>query len=596
MIDVFCLLAAELKLTKNTLAALFAIWVVAWFGTLELRGLFIPDEGRYAEIPREMVATGDWVTPRLNNIKFFEKPPLQYWLTAVSLSVFGDDEWSARFPAALLGFLAVLATASTARRLWGTDGAVATTVVLASSWAFYLCSQYLTVDMSLTAFLTMALCSFLLAQQSHEDATGAGRFWMCLAWVSCALAVLSKGLIGVVLPALALILYSTLARDVTIWRRLEIIRGSVLFFVIAAPWFVLVQHRNAEFFDLFFIREHFQRFASNRSERFGPWWYYAPILLVGAMPWLPGLIYQCLNRAVSVRPGAIVNRAANYVPTHPMTRAFRPSLFCVAWVLAIIVFFSLSRSKLPAYVMPVFPALALLAGRRAFFAQPGVLRWCSTSCAVVGIVLMAASTQLPRLDRFADIGSEVAGGMPWLFLATACLCAGGVVGWCCVRRNKQANSVVAITLGNFAFWGCLFVFLHHIDAAFSSERMIEELVKEERPFAPQSPFYSVGPIDYSVAFYLGRPMTSVNHRGEMDAGLLAEPEKFISTFEQFQTIWKAGAGRAYAVMNPDRYADMVRAGLQMQVVARDHRLVVVMRPDASVPGQIGAANPTAIGP
>ncbi|MEO7253554.1 MAG: glycosyltransferase family 39 protein [Casimicrobium sp.] len=582
-----------MKLTKNILLVLLAIWVVAWFGTLELRGLFIPDEGRYAEIPREMVATGDWVTPRVNNIKFFEKPPLQYWLTAMSLSVFGDDEWSARLPAALLGFLAVLATGFTARVLWGKDGAVATAVVLASSWAFYLCSQYLTVDMSLTAFLTLALCSFLLAQRSSDNSVDrAGRLWMFIAWISCALAVLSKGLIGIVLPALTLIFYSVIARDKAIWRRLEIVRGSVLFLIIAAPWFVLVQHRNAEFFDLFFIREHFQRFASNRSERYGPWWYYAPILLVGAMPWLPGIIYQSCNRDVSVQPDTADSHFANAASIRPTIQAFRPDVFCIAWIAAIVVFFSLSHSKLPAYVMPVFPALALLAGRRDFFAEAGVLRWCSATSAVVGIVLMAASTQLFRLDRFAALGSEVAGGMPWIFSATACLCVGGIVGWSCIQRGRRAASVVAITLGSFVFWGCLFGFLHQIDAAFSSERMIEGLVKNERPFAPQAPFYSVGPIDYSVAFYLGRPMTSVNHRGEMDAGILAEPEKLISTVEQFQSIWKAGAGRAYAVMNPDRFGEMTRAGLPMNVVARDRRLVVVMRPEVLTQGPIVAAVPT----
>lgn len=170
--------------------------MVAWFGSIELRGLFIPDEWRYAEIPREMVATGDWVTPRLNDLKYFEKPPLQYWLTAMSLTAFGDDEWSARLPNALLGFLAVLATAFTARRLWGPEGAISTAVVLGSSWAFYLPGQYLTLDMTLTAFSTMALCSFLLTQQAGAQGR---RLWMCLAWVSCAFAVLSKWLIGVVI-------------------------------------------------------------------------------------------------------------------------------------------------------------------------------------------------------------------------------------------------------------------------------------------------------------------------------------------------------------------------------------------------------------
>ena len=558
-----------LKLSKNTLAVLFFVWVAAWFGSIELRGLFIPDEGRYAEIPREMVASGDWVTPRLNDLKYFEKPPLQYWLTAMSLATFGDDEWSARLPNALLGFQAVLATAFAARRLWGREGAVSTTVVLASSWAFYLTSQYLTLDMTLTAFLTTALCSFLLAQRYGMQS---GRLWMCAAWASCALAILSKGLIGVVLPALALVLYSAFARDIKVWRRLEIVRGVAILLVIVVPWFVLVQHRNPEFFDIFFVREHLQRFTSYRHQRYGPWWYYVPILLVGLMPWLPEILYQWLQR----KKLASVDAECVDAKT-----TFRPDLFCIAWALAIVVFFSLSRSKLPAYVIPVFPALALLAGRRAFLGVPGVLRWCGMASAVVGATLMLGTSQLERWEKFVVIGPDAVSGLPWVYAATSVLFSGGLVALLLLRRGKLSGSVIAITVSSFAFWGLTFSFLQHVDAAFSSERLVEALVGDERPFAPHAPFYSLGPIDYSVPFYLGRPVTVVGHRGELDAGLLAEPDKWVESTTAFQQVWKSGSGRAYAVMRPESYDELMRAGLAMNLVARDRRLVVVSRDAAN---------------
>ncbi len=539
---------------------------MSWFGGIELRGLFIPDEGRYAEIPREMVATGDWVTPRLNDLKYFEKPPLQYWLTAISLAVFGDDEWTARLPTALLGFLAVLATGFTARRLWGSEGAISSAVVLGSSWAFYLTSQYLTLDMTLTAFLTTALCSFLLAQQATVENR---RLWMYGAWASCACAVLSKGLIGVALPSLALLLYSFIARDLKVWRHLEITRGLLILLVIVAPWFAMVQQRNPEFFDIFFVREHLQRFTSYRHQRYGPWWYYAPILLVGAMPWLPGFFYQLLHRKALARTDDDGSATAR--------QAVRPELFCIAWVLAIVLFFSLSRSKLPAYVIPVFPALALAVGRSAFLSLPGVIRWSAVTAIAVGVALTLGATQLIHWDKFVAIGSEAVNALPWIYLATSTLIVGGLVALLLLRRGGSAGSVLAITASSFTFWGLIFVFFQHVDAAFSSERLVAGLVAAERPFAPHAPFYSIGQIDYSVPFYLGRPVTIVGHRGELDTGLLAEPGKWINSTATFQELWKTGVGPAYAVMRPDAYDELILSGLTMNLVARDRRLVIVSR-------------------
>jgi 4-amino-4-deoxy-L-arabinose transferase-like glycosyltransferase len=136
-------------LLLHVAVALFV--VAAWFGSLELRGLFIPDEGRYAEIPREMLATGDWITPRLNDLKYFEKPPLEYWMTALSFREFGEDEWTARLPSAMLGFFAMLMVGYTGCRLWDArTGALAATT-LGSSWGYFLAGQYLTLDMTLIA-------------------------------------------------------------------------------------------------------------------------------------------------------------------------------------------------------------------------------------------------------------------------------------------------------------------------------------------------------------------------------------------------------------------------------------------------------------
>lgn len=554
--------------SRRAVIALVVVVLLAWFASLELRGLFIPDEGRYAEIPREMLETGDWVTPRLNGLRYFEKPPLQYWLTAASYAVFGEDEWTARLPSTLLGFLAVVMTTLTARRLWGPRAVLTTSVVLASSWAYYLSGQYLTLDITLSACLSVALCGFLLAQRA--DATAAQRrTWMIVAWTGCAFAVLAKGLIGIALPGLALVVYSIVALDFRLWRRLEILRGLALMLAITLPWFILMQLRHPEFFEFFFVREHFQRFSSTEHSRLGEWWYYAPILLVGLMPWTPLFVQQWLRG----RSRPIVETPARLV-----CPPFRPILFCAVWTLAIIVFFSVSQSKLPAYVIPVFPALALMLGQRAALDDAAGLRWCAVTLAALGAALFVATTQLGHWSKFSGIGPDGVAALPVVYAATASLLIGGLLALIVLRRAQTLWAVVTLVVSSFSFWMFSFVFLHAVDTAFSSERLIEALTDDTRPFDSDHAFYSIGQFDHSLPFYLGRTVTLVDHTGELKAGLLAEPGRAINTIAEFMAVWRHSSEQAYAVMRPRQYEDFVRAELPMKVMARDQRLVVVSRP------------------
>src|SRR5678815_218304 len=211
--------------------------LVLWLGFLELRGLYFPDEGRYAEIPREMLATGDWVTPHLNGIPYFEKPPLQYWATAAVFAVAGTDEWTTRLWPALAGLLAVGAVLLTARRVLSPRAGWMAAAVMGSCWGYFLGTQFVTLDMTLTAFMTGALCAFVVAQDARSDGRARRRF-MQLAWALCALSVLTKGVVGIALPLLALAAYVAIARDFALLRRLHVAAGLAVFLAIAAPWFV----------------------------------------------------------------------------------------------------------------------------------------------------------------------------------------------------------------------------------------------------------------------------------------------------------------------------------------------------------------------
>jgi len=184
-------------------AFLLALVIFVWFGTLDYRNLVRPDEGRYAEIPREMAASGDWLTPRLNNLKYFEKPALQYWATAAAYTIFGEHHWTARLWSALTGFAGLLLAWFTARRLWGETAGMYAALVLASSVLYAAIAHINTLDMGVTFFMFLGLAGFLLAHRDGAD-DGENRLWMHVVWAALALSVLSKGLIGMVLPGAVL--------------------------------------------------------------------------------------------------------------------------------------------------------------------------------------------------------------------------------------------------------------------------------------------------------------------------------------------------------------------------------------------------------
>jgi 4-amino-4-deoxy-L-arabinose transferase-like glycosyltransferase len=202
-------------LSGRALLALFLAFALVWMGTLGYRKLIGPDEGRYAEISREMALAGDWVTPRLNGIKYFEKPPLQYWATAATFKAIGESEFAARFWTGLTGLSPLLAWIA-GRRLFGEAAGLLAAAVAGSSLLFNFMGHINTLDMGLAAFLHLALTGFLLAQ-GEGSATATQRRWMLAAWAGLALAVLSTGLVALVLTGATLVLYSLVTRDFSPW-------------------------------------------------------------------------------------------------------------------------------------------------------------------------------------------------------------------------------------------------------------------------------------------------------------------------------------------------------------------------------------------
>src|SRR5260221_874127 len=274
----------QLPVSRAVLAVLALVALVVGIASMG-RQLANPDEGRYSEISREMAASGDWITPRLNGIKYFEKPPLQYWATALAYRAFGEGKWVSRLYVGLCGLATILLTGYTALRLGDEKSALAAMLALVSSPYFMALGGIVTLDMGLTLWTTLTFCALLLAERSRQD-MGAQRRWMLAAWAAMALAVLSKGLVGIVFAGAAVFFQMVLERDLSILKRMRWGWGLAVFLVLAAPWFVLVSRANPEFAQFFFIHEHFTRFLTSEHRRVEPWWFFVPIVVAGFLPWM----------------------------------------------------------------------------------------------------------------------------------------------------------------------------------------------------------------------------------------------------------------------------------------------------------------------
>src|SRR3989339_473539 len=418
-----------------------------WFSNLEYRTLIKPDEGRYAEIPREMVASGDWVTPRLNELKYFEKPPLQYWATATAYTLFGEHQWTSRLWAGLTGFAGILLVWFAGLRLLGREAAGYAALLLSSSLLYVLMGHINTLDMGVTFFLTLGIVGLLLAQ-AQTDKTKQ-RNWMLVAWAGLALAVLSKGLMGLVLPGAALFIYCVVQRDFTLLKRMHWLPGLAVFFAITAPWFVLVMQANPEFFERFFIYEHYTRFTTKDLGRYQPWYYFIPILLAGALPWTV-LMFDAMFRTLrgsSLPDGHARSPLPNPLPQageganeslreFHTTQRFNSRRFLLIWALFIYVFFSISGSKLPSYLLPMFPALALLMGSRIAEMRGRVLFWQVAPAIPVALLLLGLAL---NVGKFADTPNQAElypyyG--PWLVVAALVSLTGLLAGMLLLWREK----------------------------------------------------------------------------------------------------------------------------------------------------------------
>jgi len=360
---------AMLKSNPLLLSGLF-VWLVF---TAYLRPLFLPDEGRYGGVAREMLQ-GDWLVPVLNGMPFFHKPPLFYWIDILTMSVFGVNELTARAGAIVGAWLCGAAVLLAMRRWHGLHAGVTALLVLATSPLFYLAAQYANHDMLVAGLITVAILSFARAV---EDEQQLARRWLRLGYAVCALAMLAKGLIGVVFPVLVIVPWLLLqGRWRTVLKLIDLV-GILIFLGIAAPWFVAMQMRYSGFFDYFFVHQHFQRYLQTSFNNVLPFWSYFAALPLLTIPW------------ALFAPAALWKVWQERTPLQ---------LLYFWWLVAILLFFSLPSSKLVGYILPVLAPWSMLIGM--WLAPRKFMPWLAGSAAIVCIALVVwAAKQEPDAHR-----------------------------------------------------------------------------------------------------------------------------------------------------------------------------------------------------
>ncbi len=319
---------------------LVGVFLFLYLLPLGVRPLVIPDEARYAEISREMLISGDWIVPRLNGLKYFEKPPLGYWLNATAIQLLGENEFAVRFPSAVaVGLTAVLLFVWAHK--FSDDRAtplLATTVFLLS-FEVLAVGTFCVLDSMLSLWVTAAIIALFFACRAQEARKRMPL--LILAGVACGLAFLNKGFLGLALPVMVIVPFMIWQGQFKRCLRMAWV-PLVAALLTALPWSILIYRREPDFWHYFFWVEHIDRFLSPRGRQHPePLWYYVPILLAGAMPWTPLL-------------GPIVQGLRQTSRKDPMVR------LAVCWLVFPFLFFSVCSGKLGTYVLPCYPPLAFL--------------------------------------------------------------------------------------------------------------------------------------------------------------------------------------------------------------------------------------------
>jgi 4-amino-4-deoxy-L-arabinose transferase-like glycosyltransferase len=485
--------------------------------------LWEPDEGRYGEIAREMYLSGDYVTPRDNFVRYFEKPPLVYWAETVAMSIFGANEFAVRLPAALFSAGEVVITAAIADVMFGEAVAILAAVALALSPLFFGFARFATLDPALAFFMTAALGAFYMAARARDFSRGEGRRWFLTAVAMLAFGTLAKGPVAPVLCGAIALIWILIERRAGEIRRMPWLLAIVVYCAIAAPWFALAAHRNPGFLFFFFVHEHVQRYLENTEHGWGPW-FFIPIVIGGTWPWF-----------FFVPLGLRDLRATDSAAPSSHRSELR---FLIIWFLVIFGFFSIPRAKLGSYILPAIPALSIMAAlgmsKLSSFEVHAARRILASFSALTLLGAIAAAIAI------AALGGKISHALAIdAYLIAGLLGAIAIASFMIDREGKRPGAfVMTLALGMILIMGI--ATRARTDGA--SETSYRMLAKQLSPYL--RPGCIVGSYRHnvhSIPFYTGFREALVSYRGELapfgDGADAAA--SFINSDDELRRLWSS---------------------------------------------------------
>ncbi len=475
---------------------ILATLYVCYFSHLGAIGFVGPDEPRYAWIARDMAETGDWVTPRLYGRPWFEKPPLYYWGAALSFKLFGVSEAAARLPSAVSALLATLALAWLALRLYGAETSRWLLLLLPTTVGMIGFSHAAATDMPFSAMLTIAMvaaaCLIGLIPQATTPSssfftsfTSSTSFTSLLFGFFLGLAVLAKGPVAIILCGGAVFLWALITKR---WRdTLHLLHPAAIaaFCLTDLPWYILCASRNPDFFRIFIIEHNFKRFLTPEFQHIQPFWFYAEIILIAFLPWTAALLWTLVTGLRRALTGQLSP----------------PTYFLFCWAAFCVVFFTISRSKLPGYILPAVPPIALILSRAATSLAPAK-RWSFalaslamatlSGCAFVAI-FKGGDRLLKNLVAFASLFELIL-----LFLAVANLLLGVFFLFSC-----RSAAVAGVALSLFLTFPLLDIFSEFTPVSILSPRYVAyQLQAAQVPLAALRVSRLKRATIYNLDFYL----------------------------------------------------------------------------------------------
>jgi len=549
---------ATFRKKENTVWAAMGVLTMAmflYFTGLGSYPLLDPDEGRYAEIPREMLESGDFITPRLNYVKYFEKPPLYYWLTAGSMAVFGQKEWAVRLVPAVAGFLTLLLIMALGKKIFdGPTGVLGAWIYLTSVIPMAL-ARLPIIDGVFSMFLTATWGTWYLGYKAH--AKQSRRVWYCISWACLGLAVMTKGIAAIALTGLIAGGFILCRRD---WRALlsfEWVPGLLIFALIVVPWHWAVVSRNPGFFHFYIVVQHFSRLVSQEHAK--PFWFFILIFPFGMLLWT-GFFFPAL--AKSLRKAVKAVKLPRVDGGHG-----EAVLFLVIWVVAVIGLFSLSTCKLIPYILPAYPAMALLMAHfiRGREQLTRSVRWGTAILAVLLLVCVWALMPMAMRQDTLPIFHLV----PAIRVAQAGLITGGILLLLSLfkRRLVPFATGFAIVL--------LFPAMLMIVPSVANYRKVGGFIKAmPSPLPLEIRTAEWRNYDQSLSFYTGRRTILVDEIGELAYGSSQgnQEDYFLTGEESLKRLAKEGP--LLANIRPDAWPK-VRSWKTLQPVAANSTNVMV---------------------